>query len=102
MIRRITAAALILVASCGARPVVSSSGERYPDSLSYAQYHTLSAGLSAETVIRTYGQPEAAVRQGDRILGLSYACEDARGEPTELRLLFDRQQRLSRWGLKKS
>ena len=82
--------------------MVSSSGERYPDSLSYAQYHTLSVGLSAKTVIRTYGQPAATVRQGDRILGLSYPCEDADGEPTELRLLFDQQQRLRRWGLKKS
>jgi hypothetical protein len=102
MIRSITAAVLVLTVSCGVRPVVSSTGERYPKSLSYAQYHTLSRGLSAPTVIRIYGPPAATVRQGDRVVGLSYACEDADGKLTELRMLFDGDERLSRWGLRKT
>ena len=101
MIRSITAAGLILLASCTARPVVSASGDRYPDTLSFAQYHSLEAGLTATAVLRTYGRPGATVRQGDRVVGLSYACEDAAGQPTELRLLFDGQERLWRWGLRK-
>jgi hypothetical protein len=68
--------------------------------LSYAQFQSLEKGMSADTVLETFGRAMGRVGKEGRIAALTYRCEDAQGEVRELRLEFDAGGILERWSLK--
>jgi hypothetical protein len=96
MVRRITAAALILVAGCGGRSILGGSGK----SLSYAQYRSLEAGMAAEDIVSAFGAAGNVLEQDGKVRGLSYPCEDASGQVLQLRMVFSTDGKLEKWVLR--
>ena len=95
MVRRITAASLILVAACGGKSVFSGSSK----ALSYAQYKSLEKGTSAEAIQNAFGAAGNAFEKDGKIRGLAYPCEDAAGQVLQLRMVFTADEKLDNWVL---
>ena len=72
------------------------------NALSYAQYHTLEAGMTSEAILRSFGTPADTLEQDGAIRGLTYRCENATGRVQELRMVFDAGGTLERWALRGS
>lgn len=97
MVRRITAAALILLAACGGKVRLFEGSQK---ALNYAQYCSLEEGMAAEDILRAFG-PAGDVREEDgKVRGLAYPCEDASGKVLQLRMVFSPDARLEKWVLR--
>jgi len=75
---------------------------RRRDALSYAQYQTLTAGLTLDSIRASFGQGSNPLEREGRIRALTYACEDATGIVVWLKLVFDAEGRLESWVLQEA
>ncbi|MHC4930957.1 MAG: hypothetical protein ACYTGV_02035 [Planctomycetota bacterium] len=98
MARSITAAALILLLPACSGSSSPLTGRK--NSLNYAQYHSLEAGLRAKSILRAFGKPYDLLEKNGKVRGLTYWCEDANGDVVELRMVFNEAERLQHWVLK--
>jgi len=102
MLRRITAATLILLAACGTTrigwPAIGGIGGG--ETLSYAQYKSLAKGMRARSILDAFGTPADTLERDGLIRGLTYRCEDGTGEVRQLRMVFTIEERLEEWALK--
>jgi hypothetical protein len=96
MERRITAAALILLAGCGGKTILGGSDK----ALSYAQYRSLGEGMTAQAILNAFGPAGNVLEQDGKVRGLTYACEDASGQVLQLRMVFSADERLEKWVLR--
>ena len=92
MPRRIPALALIFLASCG---VSLRKGPKA--TIGYAHFQSLQEGIAAEKILDGFGEPADILREKGKIAGLTYWCEDARGRPRQLRMVFSPDERLTKW-----
>ena len=97
MVRRITAAALILLAGCGGKIRLLGGPEK---ALSYAQYRSLGEGMTAQAILNAFGPAKGVLEQDGNFRGLTYPCEDASGRVVELRMVFSADERLEKWVLR--
>jgi hypothetical protein len=95
MVRRITAAALILVAACGGKSLLSGSSK----ALNYAQYRSLERGVTAQVILSAFGPAGNVLEKDGKVRGLAYPCEDASGQVHQLRMVFTDEERLENWVL---
>lgn len=97
MVRRITAAALILLAACGGSSRLFEGSQK---ALSYAQYRSLGEGMTAQAILNAFGAAGNVLEQDGKVRGLTYACEDASGQVLQLRMVFSSAERLENWVLR--
>jgi hypothetical protein len=97
MVRRITAAALILLAACGGRVRLFEGSTK---ALNYAQYCSLEEGMQADAILRAFGPPGDVREEDGKVRGLAYPCEDSSGKVLQLRMAFNADAKLEKWVLK--
>ena len=93
--RSITAATLILFVFVGCRSGILGRQE----SISYAQYNSLQAGLTVRAVVAAFGEPRDVLEKDGRIRGLGYLSRNADGVAVPLKMVFDERGRLTEWAL---
>jgi hypothetical protein len=98
MARRITAVTLILLLGCKGGSGWMTSKPK--NTLSYSQYHSLEQGMRAKAILKAFGDPADALEQDGKMRGLTYFCENATGQVTQLRMVFDPEERLKQWALR--
>jgi len=55
--------------------------------------------MEAVAIRRAFGAPSDVLERDGIVRGLTYPCEDARGEVLELRMVFDTEGRLAKCAL---
>ena len=70
-----------------------------PGLLQYGQYTSLSPGMQARTIIHAYGPPVHVLERDGKIRALTYKCQNALGNQTQLRMAFDAQESLTSYVL---
>jgi hypothetical protein len=98
MLRRITAVTLIFLAGCQGGS--GWTGSKPKNLLSYSQYHSLEQGMRAKAILKAFGDPVDTLEQDGKVRGLTYYCENATGQATQLRMVFDAKEGLTQWALR--
>ncbi|NJN14362.1 MAG: hypothetical protein HC813_01575 [Planctomycetes bacterium] len=99
MARSIAALTLLLLLSgCkGKRPILDWLSSK--EALSYAQYTSLERGMTLDSVREAFGPGQEPLLIEGALRGLSYPCENRKGEVYPLKLVFDGKGRLQEWAL---